>query len=76
MGGIRDHGVDPNGKVVEFSGTVIRIDPNMGYVDIPLIRRKVPFLPYAQKYQPQVGENVTFQIGFNYRGWLAIDLIR
>ncbi len=74
--GIRDHGLDHNGKVVEFSGTVIRIDSNMGYVDIPLIRRQVPFLPYAQKYQPQVGENVAFQIGFNYRGWLAIDLIR
>ncbi|MDQ7788162.1 MAG: SIR2 family protein [Thermodesulfovibrionales bacterium] len=74
--GIRDHGVDRNGKIVEFSGTVIRMDSNMGYVDIPGIRRQVPFLPYAQKYQPQVGENVTFQIGFNYRGWLAMDLIK
>lgn len=25
---------------------------------------------------PQVGDNVTFKIGFNYRGWLAIDLVK
>lgn len=75
--GIRDRGLTPAGGIVEFSGTVIRFDSsNLGYVDIPEIRRRVPFLPYAQKYQPQIGDNVTFKIGFNYRGWLAIDLSR
>ena len=75
--GIRDRGLNRTGKVVEFSGTVVRFDSsNLGYVDFPQIRRQVPFLPYAQKYQPQIGENVTFKIGFNYRGWLAIDLSR
>jgi tetratricopeptide (TPR) repeat protein len=75
--GIRDRGFNRAGKIVEFSGTVVRFDSsNLGYVDFPQIKRQVPFLPYAQKYQPQVGENVTFKIGFNYRGWLAIDLSR
>lgn len=75
--GIRDRGLDRTGKLVEFSGAVIRFDSgNLGYVEIPQIRRRAPFLPYTQKFQPQIGDNVTFNIGFNYRGWLAIDLSR
>ena len=73
--GIRDRGLNRSGDAVEFMGTVVRFDSsNLGYVDIPQIRRQVPFLPYAQKNQHQIGDNVTFKIGFNYRGWLAIDL--
>jgi tetratricopeptide (TPR) repeat protein len=74
---ILDKGLDSRGSLAEFSGSVIQISGfSMGIVDIPEIRLRVPFLPYAQKFQPEVGENVTFNIGFNYRGWLAIDLTR
>jgi tetratricopeptide (TPR) repeat protein len=72
--GIRDRGLNRAGDSVEFSGAVVRFDRNLGYVEIPEIRRQAPFLPLAQKFQPQIGDNVTFNIGFNYRGWLAIDL--
>jgi len=75
--GIHDTGKDKSGKLVEFQGAVLRIElPTMGYVDVPELRRRVPFLPYAQRFTFRVGENVTFNIGFNYRGWLAIDLSR
>ncbi len=75
--GIYDTGKDKNGKLMEFQGTVLRMESaTMGYVDVPELRRRVPFLPYAQKFVFRVGENVTFNIGFNYRGWLAIDLSR
>ena len=74
---IQDYGKDESGKVREFQGTVIRMESmNMGYVDIPQLKRSVPFLPYAQQFTPQIGENLTFNIGFNYRGWLAVDLSR
>ena len=38
-----------------------------------------PYFPFnnndaTAQYQPKLGENVTFNIGFSYRGWLAIDL--
>jgi hypothetical protein len=75
--GIHDIGTDEAGKELEFRGTVARVEsPRMAFVDVPQLRRLVPFLPYAQKFEPLVGENVTFKIGFNYRGWLAIDLSR
>lgn len=73
--GILDRGTDKDGRIREFQGTIVRIESaSMGQVDIPELRRKVPFLPYAQNFAPQVGENVAFKIGFNYRGWLAVDL--
>lgn len=69
--------MDSHGNLVEFSGSIVQISGfNRGIVDIPELRLRVPFLPYAQKFQPEVGENVTFNVGFNYRGWLAIDLTK
>ncbi len=74
---IQDYGMDEHEKHVEFQGTIVRRESsNMGYVEISQLRRRVPFLPYAQKYTPEVGDNVTFEIGFNYRGWLAVDLTK
>ena len=78
--GIHDVGTDEAGKELEFRGTIARVEsPRMAFVDVPQLqqlRRLVPFLPFAQKFEPLVGENVTFKIGFNYRGWLAIDFSR
>jgi tetratricopeptide (TPR) repeat protein len=75
--GIYDRGVDENGTIRRFRGTVIRIESrSMGQVDLPELRRRVPFIPFAQRFTPQLGDNVTYEIGFNYRGWLAVDLLR
>jgi len=75
--GILDKATDKNGELLEFQATVIQIEsPSMGYVDVPGLRRRVPYLPYAQRFIFRVGENVTLNIGFNYRGWLAVDLSR
>jgi hypothetical protein len=75
--GIQEIGTDKTGKALEFQGTVVKIEsPRMAFVDMPQLRRLIPFLPYAQKFEPLLGENVTYKIGFNYRGWLAIDVSR
>ena len=73
--GILDRGIDKNGTIRRFQGTVVGIDSrSMGHVDLPELRRRVPFIPFAQRFTPQLGDNVTYEIGFNYRGWLAVDL--
>jgi tetratricopeptide (TPR) repeat protein len=72
--GVLDRGTDKDGKKREFRGTVITIESASGYVDIPELRRKVPFLPLAQEFVPQPNQTVSFNVGFNYRGWLAVDL--
>jgi hypothetical protein len=75
--GLLDIGINEKAEKVEFSGTIIQIrNFTTGILDVPQLRFHVPFLPYAQKFQPEIGENVTFNISFNYRGWLAIDLSR
>lgn len=72
--GIYDVAKDKDGKTIEFRGTVIKINsPAMGYIQIPSLNRTLPFLPYAQRFVPQVGQNITCEIGFNFRGWLAIN---
>jgi len=73
--GVYDRGVDKDGTIRRFQGTVVGVDSrSMGHVDLPELRRRVPFIPFAQRFTPQVGDNVTYEIGFNYRGWLAVDL--
>ena len=73
--GVYDRGTDKDGKVKRFQGTVVSMESRTaGHVDLPALRRSVSFIPYAQSFSPQVGDNVTYEIGFNYRGWLAIDL--
>ena len=73
--GVYDKGTDKNGKVKSFQGTVVSMESRTaGRVDLPELHRSVSFIPYAQSFSPQVGNNVTYEIGFNYRGWLAIDL--
>jgi tetratricopeptide (TPR) repeat protein len=75
--GIYDVAKDKDGKTIEFRGTVTKIDSlAMGYVQIPSLNRTLPFLPYAQKTIPQAGQNITCEIGFNFRGWLAINLVK
>jgi hypothetical protein len=75
--GIYDYGRDKSGRLMEFQGTILRIESQtMGYVDVPEVRQRFRYLPYAQKFVFRAGENVTFNIGFNYRGWLAVDLSR
>jgi hypothetical protein len=73
--GIYARGMDKNGTVRRFQGTIVGIESrSMGWVDLPELRRRLPFIPFAQRFSPQLGDNVTYEIGFNYRGWLAIDL--
>jgi tetratricopeptide (TPR) repeat protein len=73
--GIFDRGLDKDGTIRRFQGTVVGIESRaMGYVDLPELRRRVPFIPFAQRFTPEVGDNVTYEIGFNYRRWLAVDL--
>jgi tetratricopeptide (TPR) repeat protein len=75
--GIQEIGIDEKDRKKEFQGSVIdREAGNLGYVDMPSIRRRIPFLPNVQRFEPQAGENVKYNVGFNYRGWLAIDLSR
>jgi hypothetical protein len=75
--GVHDRGTDKAGIVRKFQGTVVRIESrSIGQVDIPELHRVVSFIPWAQRFAPQIGDNVTYEIGFNYRGWLAVDLLR
>lgn len=75
--GIYDRGTDDTGTVKRFQGTVVGIESrSTGRVDMPELRRTVGFVPLAQRFTPQVGDNVTYEIGFNYRGWLAVDLFK
>jgi hypothetical protein len=72
--GILDEGKDESGKRIEFFGSIVELQSSVGFVHIPKLDRRVRFLRYGQKSEFQLGENVTLAIGFNYRGWLAIDL--
>ena len=67
--------IKDEGKDRRFGGNVKPgLNKIEGWISCDTLGESVKFYPLRQKFNPNVGQNVTFVLALNYRGYLAIEL--
>ena len=72
--------LNDRGRATEFQGSVVRIEsPYEGFLrcdSLRNLRSLIHFRPIAAEFTPAMGDTVTFQIEFSFRGPTATKVTR